>query len=94
MSYIFLIILQGFPKASTLAGMDLVTTLPAPIVTLSPMVTPGNMMLPPPIQTLFPIVTGAVFDTANGNSPSMLLLVLRKVQAFSLSEALTGWKTV
>ena len=33
---------QGFPTANTLAGMFLVTTLPAPIVVLSPILTPGK----------------------------------------------------
>lgn len=36
------------------------TTLPAPITALSPMVTPGRMTAPPPIQTWLPIVTSAV----------------------------------
>ena len=48
-------ILQGFPKAVTLEGISLVTTEPAPIVTLSPIVTPGHMQTLPPIHTLFPI---------------------------------------
>jgi len=50
--------LQGFPTAKTLSGTSLVTTLPAPIVTLLPMVTPGSMTVLPPIQTLSPIFTG------------------------------------
>ena len=56
---IFLITLQGLPTATTLDGMSLVTTEPAPMVTLSPIVTPGSMVTLPPIQTLFPIVTGS-----------------------------------
>ena len=40
--------------------MFLVTTLPEPMVTLSPMVTPGKIIEFPPIQTLSPIVTGFV----------------------------------
>jgi hypothetical protein len=43
-----------------LDGIDFDTTLPAPIVVLSPIVTPGNTIAPPPIQTFSPIVTGAV----------------------------------
>lgn len=54
--------LQGFPTAIQLAGIDFVTTLPAPIVVPSPILTPGRIMLPPPIQTFFPILTGAVRD--------------------------------
>ena len=53
------ITLQGLPTATTLDGMSLVTTDPAPMVTLSPIVTPGRMVTLPPIQTLFPIVTGS-----------------------------------
>ena len=48
-------ILQGFPKASMLAGISFVTTLPAPIVTLLPMVMPGKTTVLPPIQQLSPI---------------------------------------
>ena len=50
--------LQGFPTASTRAGMSRTTTLPAPMVVSSPMVTPGQMMAPPPIQTLCPMRMG------------------------------------
>lgn len=52
--------LQGTPQATTLSGISFVTTLPAPITVLFPMVTPGIIIAPPPIQTLFPIRTGAV----------------------------------
>jgi hypothetical protein len=51
-------ILQGFPKASMLSGISFVTTLPAPIVTLLPMVIPGKTTVLPPIQTLSPICIG------------------------------------
>ena len=40
----FLITEQGLPAASTLGGTVLVTTLPAPIIAPSPIVTPGEMM--------------------------------------------------
>jgi hypothetical protein len=36
----------GTPTATLLAGMSRVTTAPAPITTLSPMVTPGMMIAP------------------------------------------------
>ncbi len=52
--------LQGLPTAKQFAGIDFVTRLPAPMVVLSPIVTPGNIIEPPPIHTLFPNVTGAV----------------------------------
>src|SRR5699024_8954748 len=47
---------QGFPAAITLSGISFVTTLPEPITTLFPMVTPGLITLLPPIQTLSPMV--------------------------------------
>ena len=62
---IYRITLQGFPTATQFSGIDFVTTLPAPIVTLSPIVTPGKIIEHPPIQTLFPIATGAVNDFQN-----------------------------
>ena len=49
---------QGLPTATTPAGISLVTTDPAPMTLLSPMVTPGQMTTLPPIQTLLPIRTG------------------------------------
>ena len=39
--------------------MSLVTTEPAPMTQLSPMVTPGQTMTPPPSHTLSPIVMGS-----------------------------------
>ena len=56
---ISLIILQGLPAATTLSGIHLVTTEPAPIVTLLPIVTPGRIVTLPPIHTLSPILTGS-----------------------------------
>ena len=41
-----------------LSGMSLVTTEPAPIVQLLPILIPGKIVTEPPIQQLFPIVTG------------------------------------
>ena len=49
---------QGTPTATTFSGMDLDTTLPAPITELSPMVTPARTVVPAPIQTLLPILIG------------------------------------
>jgi len=50
--------LQGFPTATVFDGISPITTEPAPMVTLSPMVTPGRMVTLPPIHTLLPMVTG------------------------------------
>ena len=56
----------------TLSGIFFVTTLPAPITTLFPIVTPGMIMAPPPIHTLSPIITGAVCVLQNSNELSSL----------------------
>src|SRR5690242_3746059 len=48
---------HGFPTAIELAETSRVTTLPAPITQLSPIVTPGQIIVPPPIHTLLPMVT-------------------------------------
>src|SRR5690554_2745321 len=50
-----LITLQGFPPAITLAGISLVTTLPAPITLFSPIVTPFKTVTFTPSHTLLPI---------------------------------------
>ena len=57
-SHNILMIFAGLPATTTPEGISLTTTLPAPMVTLSPMVTPGSIVTEPPIQTLLPIVTG------------------------------------
>lgn len=43
------------PPTTALSGISLVTTAPAPIVTLSPMVIFPIIMTPAPKVTLFPI---------------------------------------
>ena len=55
---IYLITLHGLPTVTTFDGISFVTTDPAPIVMLSPIVTPGRIVTLPPIYTLLPIVTG------------------------------------
>ena len=54
-AYTVRITLQGFPTAKLFGGMFFVTTLPAPIMLLLPIVTPGSTMAPVHIQTLSPI---------------------------------------
>lgn len=44
------ITLHGLPTAIQLAGIDLVTTQPAPITLPLPIVTPASMMHPPPTK--------------------------------------------
>ncbi len=53
---------HGLPAAMTLAGISLVTTLPAPITVFSPIVTPGSTIAPPPIHTLSPMVIGDAYS--------------------------------
>ena len=48
----------GTPAANELAGMLLVTTLPAPMTQLSPIVTPGHTTTFAPNQQSLPMVTG------------------------------------
>ena len=50
--------LQGLPTAMEFAGISFITTLPAPITQLSPIVTPGITHTFPPNQTLFPTFIG------------------------------------
>lgn len=47
--------LTGLPTATALSGMSWVTTAPAPITTLLPMVTPISTVALPPIHTLLPM---------------------------------------
>lgn len=58
LSPISLITLHGTPAAKLSGGMFLVTTLPAPITQLSPMVTPGQTVTEAPNQQLLPMCTG------------------------------------
>lgn len=67
--YIRFITLQGFPTATLLGGMLLFTMLPAPITTLSPIVTPGSTTTFPPIHTLLPTFIGFAYS-----NPSFLCL--------------------
>ena len=45
---------QGTPAATEFAGISRVTTLPAPMTQLSPMVTPGQTVTPAPSQQWLP----------------------------------------
>ena len=53
------------PTANELGGIDLLSTLPAPITEFLPIVTPGKIITPPPIQTLSSIVTGKAYVLKN-----------------------------
>ena len=50
---------QGLPAATTPAGISLVTTLPAPMMQPSPMVTPISTVTFAPSHTLSPMVMGS-----------------------------------
>lgn len=63
MAYSFLFTTAGFPAASESAGMSCTTTLPAAMMHLGPIVTPGNTVTPPPSQQLSPIVIGKQVST-------------------------------
>ena len=52
-----IITFAGFPAATLFAGMDFVTTDPAPTIVLSPIVTFLNIIELIPTNTLFPIIT-------------------------------------
>lgn len=56
-----LITLAGLPAARLFGGIFLVTTEPAPITVLSPILTPLRIIAFVPIHTRLPIDTGAVF---------------------------------
>ena len=57
-SSILLMIRAGLPATIVSAGTFLVTTEPAPIMALSPILIPGRMVELAPIQTLLPIWIG------------------------------------
>ena len=71
--YNLLITLQGLPTAITFDGISLTTTDPAPMVTLSPIVTPGKIVTLPPIHTFFPIVTGKAHSFLEFRSMGLVL---------------------
>jgi hypothetical protein len=56
-NYKFFTILQGFPAAITLGGIDLTTTDELAITEFSPIVTPLSIEQLLPINTLFSITT-------------------------------------
>lgn len=55
--YTCLMTLAGTPPTTTLSGTSFVTTAPAAMTTLFPMVKPGKIVQLPPIHTSSPIVT-------------------------------------
>lgn len=65
------IFLAGFPTTKAFGGTSLVTTLPAPIIAHSPIVTPQIIVLPPPIDA--PLLTRVythIQSDASFNLPS------------------------
>jgi hypothetical protein len=53
----------GTPLTVTPAGTSFVTTAPAPMMALSPIVTPGRINAPMPINTSFPMVQRPAIET-------------------------------
>lgn len=60
-SVVDFMIRAGFPTATLLSGMSWVTTLPAPMTTLLPIVTPGRITEPAPTNVLLPMRTRPIF---------------------------------
>ena len=56
------ITLHGFPTATLSEGISFTTTLPAPITTLLPIVTPGITCTPAPNHTLSPTLIGYAYS--------------------------------
>ena len=56
-----LIFRAGTPPTTQLSGTSRVTTAPAAITALLPMVTPGKMVQFPPIHTSRPMATGLAY---------------------------------
>ena len=69
---------QGTPAAKLLGGMSRVTTLPAPITQLSPMVTPGQTVTDAPNQQLLPMWTGFAQQSRRA-SPSGVMILFRSL---------------
>ena len=63
-SYTCFITLHGLPAATVSGGIFLVTTLPAPMTLLAPIVTPGQITTLPPTQTLFSMLIGLAYSKA------------------------------
>ena len=59
LGYMCLTTFAGTPAATVSAGMSRVTTAPAPITELSPIVTPCRMVALEPTHTFFPRTIGA-----------------------------------
>lgn len=53
-------IFAGFPPQTSLAGISVITTIPAAIIAWFPIMTPLQIMERVPINTTSPIFTGAL----------------------------------
>src|SRR5512143_277291 len=61
--YIFLLILAGTPTTTVLSGTSFVTTLPAPTIAFSPMVTPHRIVVLVPMEAPFFTRVGTTFQS-------------------------------
>lgn len=71
---------HGLPTASIRGGMDLVTTLPAPMTVPSPISTPGRITTLAAIQAWFPIFMGraAISPSRRWSSCKAWVMVIRE----------------
>src|SRR5674536_286491 len=60
---------EGLPATTTFAGTSFRTTLPAPMVLLSPIVTPGPMTTLAALQTFVPTTIGRAYSRPRSRSP-------------------------
>ena len=60
---------EGLPATTTFAGTSFRTTLPAPMVLLSPIVTPGPMTTLAAIQTFVPTTIGRAYSRSRSLPP-------------------------
>ena len=80
---ICLITLHGFPAANTPEGISRVTTLPAPMTVLFPIVTPGRIVTLEVTHTLSPMVTGLAITVPKSEKscvPVSIMLLYEKEQ--------------
>ena len=69
------ITLHGTPAATLLLGISLFTTLPAPMIVLSPIVTPGRMVERQPMKQFLPTLIG-LYITVSLLWPGRFLMTL------------------
>lgn len=79
---------HGLPAAITPEGISFVTTLPAPMMVSSPIVTPASTFTSPPSQTRLPIWIGLLHQRAAFRLLIVIRPVVRAEQALGRDAAL------